>query len=162
LLDALGQLSQPPRLLIAGEFWEEETSYRGLIRQLSLEQHILIHNRYIPNEEIEPYFVAADALVLPYLSGSQSGVGMIALNYGVPIIATSIGGLAETVADGETGLIVPPADSAALAIAIERFFSEGLSKRFRAAMSKTRAHLSWDALIRIIEETSNDLKCRYS
>ena len=162
VLDALGQLSQPPRLLIAGEFWEEEALYRDLIRQLGLEQHVVIHNRYIPNEEIEPYFVAADALVLPYLSGSQSGVGMIALNYGIPVIATSIGGLAETVTHGETGLIVPPADSAALAAAIERFFREGLSEPFRAAMSQGRAHLSWDALIRIIEETCNDIKCRRS
>ena len=162
LLEALGQLSQPPHLLIAGEFWEEEASYRGLMRQLGLEQHILIHNRYIPNEEIEPYFVAADALVLPYLSGSQSGVGMIALNYGIPIIATSIGGLAETVTDDETGLIVPPSDSAALALAIERFFRDELSERFRVPISKTLVRLSWDALIRIIEETSNDLKYRHS
>ena len=162
VLDALGQLSQPPRLLIAGEFWEEEALYRDLIRQLGLEQHVIIHNRYIPNEEIEPYFVAADALVLPYLSGSQSGVGMIALNYGIPVIATSIGGLAETITHGETGLIVPPADSAALATAIERFFCEGLSEPFCAAMSQTRTHLSWDALIRIIEESSNDIKPRHS
>jgi len=158
LLDALGQLAQPPRLLIAGEFWEEEALYRNLIRQLGLEQHVFIHNRYIPNEDIESYFVAADALILPYLSGSQSGVGMIALNYDIPIIATSIGGLAETVTNGETGLIVPPADSTALAAAIERFFREGLSKPFRTAISQGRARFSWDALIRIIEETSNAIK----
>jgi len=155
-------LSQPPRLLIAGEFWEEEQLYRDLIRQLGLEQHVIIHNRYIPNEEIESYFVAADALALPYLSGSQSGVGMIALNYGIPVIATSVGGLAETVTHGETGLIVPPADSVALASAIARFFDEGLREPFRAAIAQARARLSWDALIRIIEETSNDIKCRRS
>ena len=162
LLDALGQLSQPPRLLIAGEFWEEEALYRDLIHQLGLERYVFIHNRYIPNEEIESYFVAADALILPYLSGSQSGVGMIALNFGIPIIATSIGGLAETVTHGETGFIVPPADSVALAAAIERFFREGLSEAFCAAISKERARLSWDALIRIIEETSDDIKCKRS
>jgi glycosyltransferase involved in cell wall biosynthesis len=162
LLDALGQLSQPPRLLIAGEFWEEEALYRDLIRKLGLEQHVFIHNRYISNEEIESYFVAADALILPYLSGSQSGVGMIALNYDIPIIATSIGGLAETITHGETGLIVPPADSVALAAAIERFFREGLSEPFSSAISQGRARLSWDALIRIIEETSNAIKCKRS
>lgn len=158
LFEALARLPEPPRLLIAGEFWEEEASYRDLIRQLGLERRVVIHNRYIPNEEIEAYFVAADALVLPYLSGSQSAVGMIALNYGIPVIATSIGGLAETVTHGETGLIVPPADSAALAAAIERFFRERLSEPFCAAMSERRADFSWDALIRIIEETSNDIK----
>jgi glycosyltransferase involved in cell wall biosynthesis len=162
LLDALGRLSQPPRLLIAGEFWEEEALYRDLIHQLGLERYVFIHNRYIPNEEIESYFVAADALILPYLSGSQSGAGMIALNFGIPIIATSIGGLAETITHGETGFIVPPADSAALAAAIERFYREGLSEAFSAAISKERARLSWDALIRIIEEISDDIKCKRS
>lgn len=162
VLEAMGQLSRPPRLLIAGEFWEEESLYRDLIRQLGLEQKVIIHNRYIPNEEIELYFAATDALVLPYLSGSQSAVGMIALNYGMPVIATSIGGLAETVTHGKTGLIVPPADSAALAAAIERYFREGLCKPFRAEISQERTLFSWDALIQIIEKASNDIKCRHS
>ena len=162
VFDALGQLSQPPHLLVAGEFWEEEAFYRDSIRQLGLDQHIIIHNRYIPNEEIEPYFMAADALVLPYLSGSQSAVAMIAMNYSIPVIATSIGGLAETITHGETGLIVPPADSVALAAAIEQFFHEGLRDPFSAAMSQTRARLSWGALIGIIEEISHDIKYKHS
>jgi glycosyltransferase involved in cell wall biosynthesis len=162
VLEAMGQLPKPPRLIIAGEFWEEEAFYRDLIRQQGLESKVIIHNRYIPNEEIESYFVAADVLILPYLSGSQSGVGMIALNYGVPVIATSIGGLAETVKHGETGLIVPPGDSNAIAVAIERYFREGLNKPFREAIFQGRAHLSWDALIRIIEDTSNDIKRGHS
>jgi glycosyltransferase involved in cell wall biosynthesis len=158
LLEALGQLEQPPHLLIAGEFWEEEALYCNLIRQLGLERCVIIHNRYIPNEQIEPYFVAADALMLPYLSGNQSAVGMMALNYGIPIIATSIGGLAETVTHNEIGLIVPPADSNALAAAIERFYRERLNELFRVAMPAAQTHFSWNALIRIIEETSNEIK----
>jgi len=158
VLEAMGQLTHPPCLLIAGEFWEDENLYRDLIRQQKLEQKVIIHNRYIPNEEIEPYFVAADAVILPYINGSQSAVGMIALNYGIPIIATSIGGLAETVRQGETGLIVPPADSAALAGAIEQYFGEQLSGPFRVAISEESSRLSWDALIRIIEELSDVIK----
>jgi glycosyltransferase involved in cell wall biosynthesis len=122
-----------------------------------LEQRVIIHNRYIPNEEVEPYFAAADALVLPYLSGSQSAVGMVALNYGLPVVATSVGGLTETVTHGETGLIIPPADSMALATAIGQFFGKGLGNPFRAAISQSRDRLSWEALIRIIEEISNEI-----
>jgi glycosyltransferase involved in cell wall biosynthesis len=162
LLEALGQLSQPPRLLIAGEFWENEAHYRNLIRQLGLEERVIIHNGYVPNEEIEHYFVSADALILPYLSSSQSGVGMLALNYGIPVIATSVGGFTETVTHDETGLIVPPADSVALAAAIARFYREGLREPFRAEMSQARMRFSWDALIRIVEETSNGIKCKGS
>ena len=117
----------------------------------------MIHNRYIPNEEIEKFFVAADALVLPYLSGSQSAVGMLALHHGVPVIATDVGGLSETVVHEQTGLIVPPRDSLALAEAIERFFSQRLGDGFRAAIGETRDRLSWSALIRLIEEMSREL-----
>jgi glycosyltransferase involved in cell wall biosynthesis len=157
LLDALAQLSRPVYLLVAGEFWEDEQSYREQIQRLGLQGHVIIQNRYIHNEDIEPFFAAADALVLPYLSGSQSGVGMVALNYGVPVIATAVGGLAETVIDGETGLIVPPADSAALAHAIDRFFQQNLGDLFRPTLVQERDRLSWAALIHIIEELSNEL-----
>ena len=157
LLDALASLPETPHLLVAGEFWEDEQPYREQIRRLGLEGRVTLHNRYINNEDIEPYFAAADALVLPYLSGSQSGVSMIAINYGLPVIATAVGGLAETITDGESGLIVPPGNSPALARAIERFFAEGLGDALRAGMAHSRERLSWAALIRIIEELSHEL-----
>jgi len=114
LLDALAGVSPSVQLVIAGEFWEGEQPYRALMAQHDLTDRVLIHNRYIRNEEVEKYFVAVDALVLPYLSDSQTDVAMTALHFGVPIISTSVGGLAETVKHGESGLIVPPADSAAM------------------------------------------------
>lgn len=157
LLDALAHTAVTAHLLVAGEFWEDEQAYRDQIRQLGLGQRVTLDNRYITNEQLEPYFAAADALVLPYLSGSQSGVGMTAVHYGLPVIATAVGGLAETITDGESGLIVPPGDAAALARAIDRYFQDGLETPMRAGMAQARARLSWAALIRIIEELSNEL-----
>lgn len=157
LLDALAHTSQPVHLLVAGEFWEDEQAYREQIARLGLGSRVTLQNRYIRNEDVEPYFVAADALVLPYLSGSQSGVGMIAINYGLPVIATAVGGLAETITDGESGLIVPPGDSAALARAIDRYVGGGMGEALRAGMAQARERLSWAALIRIIEELSHEL-----
>lgn len=157
LLDALANTTQPVQLLVAGEFWEDEQVYREQIARLGLEQRVIVHNRYITNEQLEPYFAAADALVLPYLSGSQSGVGMTAVHYGLPVIATAVGGLAETITDGESGLIVPPGDRAALTRAIDRYFNEQLADTLRAGMIQARARLSWAALIRIIEELSHEL-----
>lgn len=157
LLDALAQAEQPAHLLVAGEFWEDENAYREQIERLGLGQRVTLHNRYIANEAIEPYFAAADALVLPYLTGSQSGVAMTAIHYGLPVIASAVGGLAETVTDGESGLIVPPGNAAALARAIDRFYGENLGQRLRAATVQSRDRLSWAALIRIIEELSYEL-----
>lgn len=157
VLEALPQLPASVRLLVAGQFWEEEQSYRNLIGRLGLESRVIIHNRYVPNEEIEPYFVAADALVLPYLTGSQSAVGMVAVQFGLPIIATSVGGLAETINNGEIGLVVPAADSGALAAALERFFGENLGSVFRSRMPQAQERLSWAALIQLVEELSHDI-----
>jgi glycosyltransferase involved in cell wall biosynthesis len=157
LIEALAQVSSPVHLLIAGEFWEEEKDYHKLIRRYDLQKRVTVHNRYIPNEEIEVYFTAADVLVLPYLSGSQSGVSMLAWHYGLPIIATNIGGLPETIIQERTGLIVPPADVSALAQAIDRFFDEGLYTPFRSGIIEMRNRFSWTALVRIIEELSDKL-----
>ncbi|KPV49453.1 hypothetical protein SE17_32540, partial [Kouleothrix aurantiaca] len=156
-LDALAHTAVPAHLLVAGEFWEDEQAYRDQIRRLGLEQRVTLDNRYITNEQLEPYFAAANALVLPDLSGSQSGVGMTAVHYGLPVIATAVGGLAETITDGESGLIVPPGDAAALARAIDRYVQDDLETPMRAGMAQARARLSWAALIRIIEELSNEL-----
>jgi glycosyltransferase involved in cell wall biosynthesis len=157
LLQALSLVPPPAHLLIAGEFWEDEQEYRRLADELGLADRLTIHNRYVRNEEIEPYFAAANVLVLPYLSGSQSAVGMLAIHHGLPIIATTVGGLAETVRDGANGLIVPPADAEALAGAIRRYLEEGLEASMRAEAARARERLSWPALVAIIEEISHEL-----
>ena len=85
-------------------------------------------------------------VVLPYRSATQSGVTHVAYALGVPVITTDVGGLAETVRPGETGLVVPPADPAALAEAIVRYFAEGLGPRLRDGVRALQAAHSWDAL----------------
>ncbi|MCA1554283.1 MAG: glycosyltransferase, partial [Chloroflexi bacterium] len=157
LLDALARVSLPMHLLIAGEFWEDEQLYREQITRHQLSERVMIHNRYIANEEVERYFVAADAVALPYLSGSQSAVGATALHFGVPIITTSVGGLAETVKHKETGLVVAPADSAQLAAAIATCFGVGVLDTFRSQIARERERLSWPALIETIERLSRDV-----
>jgi glycosyltransferase involved in cell wall biosynthesis len=157
LLRALAQVPPPAHVLIAGEFWEDEQEYRRLVDELGLAERVTIHNRYIHNEAVEPYFAAANALVLPYLSGSQSAVGMLGMHYGLPIIASAVGGLDETVRDGANGLIVPRADAEALAGAIRRFIDEGLEGPMRLEAARVRERLSWPALVAIIEEISHEL-----
>jgi glycosyltransferase involved in cell wall biosynthesis len=157
LLEALAQLPEPPRLIVAGDFWEDERVYRAQIARLGLAERVIIHNRYIPNESVEPYFAAADALVLPYLSGSQSGVAMLAVHHGLPVIASDVGGLGETVRDGVSGLVVPRGNAAALAQAIRRFYDERLAEQFQAAIAEDAGRLSWAALIDKLEDVIHEL-----
>lgn len=75
---------------------------------------IVVVNRWIPDEEVAAYFRQGDLVVIPYSSASQSGVIPVAYTFKLPVVATAVGGLLEQVEPGQTGLLVPPEDSAAL------------------------------------------------
>jgi len=156
LLQALPEVVERvgARLLVVGEFWTDQGHYTTLIRNLGLEEHVTIINRYVPNEEVGLYFAAADVVVLPYVEATQSAVVPIAYSFHKPVITTDVGGLAEVVKDGETGLIVPPRDSAALTKAVIQYFENGLGSRFAPHIKAqvSEGAFSWDRLVQLIEE----------
>ena len=133
-------------LLVAGEFYDDQAPYRALALKAGGEPHVRILDRYLEDHEVEAVFRAADVAVLPYRSATQSGVTHVAYALGVPVITTDVGGLAETVAEGETGLVVPPEDPEALASAVVRFFEQRMGERLRAGIEALRRAHSWDAL----------------
>jgi glycosyltransferase involved in cell wall biosynthesis len=123
-----------------------------MVAELGVEDAVTFYNSYVPNEELGVYFSAADVVVLPYLEATQSGVVQVALGFEKPIIATSVGGMPEAVHEGETGLIVPPADSDALYKAILRYFDELLEGPFTENIRREKERDSWAPLIELIEE----------
>jgi glycosyltransferase involved in cell wall biosynthesis len=154
LIQALAEVRKeiPARLLVVGEFWEEERTYRDLVRQLGLEEAVIFQNTYVPNEEITRYFSASDVVVMPYLEATQSAVAQLAIGFEKPMIATSVGGMAEAIQDGQTGLIIPPANPSELASAILRYFREGLAEPFAANIRASKEVGSWMPLVHLIEE----------
>jgi len=124
-----------------------------------VEQSITFVNRYVPNEELKPYFDLADVVVLPYVSATQSAVAQLAFGFGKPVITTRVGGLHEVVQDGVTGLIVPPQDEVALADAVVRFYRDGLAGQMTLHVEQNRQQesFSWQALVRTIEEAQRQL-----
>jgi glycosyltransferase involved in cell wall biosynthesis len=154
LIQALALVREqlPAKLLVVGEFWEDERPYRELVDQLGLGTAIIFHNAYVPNDEMARYFSACDVVVMPYLEATQSGVAQLAIGFEKPMIATSVGGMAETIHDGQTGLIVPPSDVAALSAAILRYFNENLAEPFAANIRSDKDRGSWMPLVHLIEE----------
>ena len=144
-------------LLVVGEFWEDDRPYRELVRQLGLDTAVQFHNAYVPNDAVAAYFSAADVVAMPYLEATQSGVAQLAIGFERPMIATSVGAMADTVRHGETGLIVPPGDSAALAGAIVKFFKEGLAEPFTRRVKVSKESASWQPLVQLIEELAEPL-----
>jgi glycosyltransferase involved in cell wall biosynthesis len=139
-------------LLVAGEFYEDDAPYKDEVRRLGLENRVFWHDHYIANEDVGDFFSAADMVVLPYESATQSGIVQIAMNYGTPIVTTNVGGLPEVVKDGVMGYVVPPGDPKALAGAVTRFYRENREAEFRAGVERERARYSWDPLALALEE----------
>lgn len=143
-------------LVVAGEFYEKSDRYEALAKAAG-EGAVRMLSRYIPDDEVEALFRAADVTVLPYRSATQSGVTHVAYALGCPVIATRVGGIAETVRDGETGLTAPPEDPGALADAVVRFFEGRLGAAMAPHIAKLQAEHSWSALAGSTVDLVNEL-----
>jgi glycosyltransferase involved in cell wall biosynthesis len=141
-------------LMAVGEFYDNEKDYREHIASLGLDRDVHMISNYVPNEKVAEYFSAADVVVLPYNSATQSGIVQIAYNFNKPVIATDVGGLAEVVIDGVSGSIVPPESPQALAEAIIRFYRNNLEDKFSNGAAEEKKKYSWDNLVEAIEVLS--------
>jgi glycosyltransferase involved in cell wall biosynthesis len=105
-------------------------------------------NEYIPREEVPRLFQQASVVVLPYTEASQSAVIPLAYAFGKPVVASAVGGIPEVVDHGQTGLLVPPRDSDALAGAVINLLRNGETRRRmgQRALEKTKNELSWTSI----------------
>jgi len=135
------------RLFVVGEFYEDRGPYDALIEELNLNDRVRVVDRYVANEEVAGYFQAADLVLQPYRSATQSGIAQIAFAFGKPVLATAVGGLPEQIEDGVSGLLVPPGDHEALARATDRFFAEPeLRDTLSRGIADAAERFSWRAL----------------
>jgi D-inositol-3-phosphate glycosyltransferase len=157
LLDAIHKIpsSFPLKLLVVGEFYDDESTYRARIAELNLGSRVTVVSDYVPNSKVREYFSAADVVVLPYISATQSGIAQIAYNFNKPIIATDVGGLAEIVKDGLTGYVVPPERPDLLAQAIQRFYEKGSEEHFVAGVQQEKLQYTWENLVTAIEDLAH-------
>jgi D-inositol-3-phosphate glycosyltransferase len=137
---------RPVTLVVGGEFYEDPAPYRALAQAAGGEPVVRLLDRYLADDEVEALFKAADVVVLPYRSATQSGVTHVAYALGVPVIITDVGGLGETVKAEETGLVVAPENPRALADTVLRFFADDLGPRLRAGVEAVKQAHSWDVL----------------
>ncbi len=109
---------------------------------------------FIPDEETELYFKAADVVVIPYTSASQSGVLFLGYSFGLPVIATDVGSMKDDIVEGRTGLLCKARDSVDLARAIEGYFAGDMYKHLDERRQEIRDYAndrnSWDVVGDII------------
>lgn len=134
------------KLLVAGEFYEDKSQYLELIDKLNIKDNIIFIDKYIPNDEVKYYFCAADLVVQPYLSATQSGVTQIAYNFEKPVLVTNVGSLAEFVKHQKTGYVVSVSYNE-VANAIEDFFINNRELEFSKNIINEKHRFSWDYFV---------------
>ncbi len=140
----------PATLLVVGQFWKSERRELALIERLGIADCVQVRDEYVPNEDLPWIFGAADVAALPYRSASGSAVAQLALGFGRPVVATRVGSLPEVIEDGETGRIVPPGDSQALAEAILDALAPENLERYTANACRADERYTWDQLAQAV------------
>lgn len=155
------------RIYCVGDYWDGPAEFENQAKSLGTlfdeknPDHggVVIVSGYIPNEEVGMYFAAADLVVLPYESATQSGIVQIAYGFKKPCIVTNVGGLPEVVLDGKTGYIVPPKDPVAIAEKTIEFFTNksDLTEKFETEITEWRKVFDWSHMVETIEDLLNNL-----
>lgn len=148
LIDAFASLDDSFQLIVAGEVYGSFEKYEKQIEDHQLKDRVHIFNQYIDDNEVSPFFSAADVCILPYKSATQSGITGIANHFDLPIIATDVGGLKETITDGKTGLIVKRPESGLIAQTISAYFEGDKKSVFAANIREEKKENSWENFAR--------------
>lgn len=158
LLEAFSELGDEYFLIVAGECYGSFDKYQKIIDNNNLGNRILLQLEYLKDSEISPYFSAADVCVLPYRSATQSGIVGIAYHFGLPIIATDVGGLREVIEPYETGIIIDKTEPTLLSNAIQSFFQQNMAEQFIANVNKFGEKYNWDTLADGIVSFAEEIK----
>lgn len=148
LLDAMGKMHDKLpnlRLLIAGEFYEQEEVYRKQIADNGLIDKVIIRNEFIPDADLRLYFGAADLIVQPYKTATQSGVTQVAFHFEKPMLVTNVGGLGEIVHDHKMGYAVQP-NAESIAEAIIDYYENDRQEDYTQYLILEKEKYSWSIL----------------
>ena len=144
LIEAMDMLDDSYQLLIAGEIYGNFETYEKKINDSTAKNRIHLFTKYIADDSVSVYFSAADVCILPYKSATQSGITSIAHHYNLPIIATNVGGLKETIQHLKTGLIVETPTSTDIAASIKIYFEEEMKEALSLEIQKEKNENSWE------------------
>lgn len=146
LLEAMTLVKdQSIKLIIAGEYYDDPAKYQEWWQHPLLTNRLLLHTRFVSNEEVKYFVCAADCVIQPYRQATQSGVTPVAYHFNIPMIVTNVGGLPEMVPNDIAGLVCD-ANAESIANAIDAYFLKGKSY-FLPGLANEKKQLSWEVLV---------------
>ena len=140
-------------LLVAGEFYEDEQTYLEFINTHQLADNVIIKSDFIASDAVRYYFGAADAVVQPYRTATQSGISQLAYHFETPMIVTNVGGLSEIITNGKVGFVVEPTADA-IAQALIEFYKKDRDI-FLEGIKDEKKRFSWKNMTDAILEMSD-------
>jgi glycosyltransferase involved in cell wall biosynthesis len=143
------------KLLIAGEFYENEKQYRELIEGSGIKDQLILKTGFIPDSEVKYYLCASDAVIQPYRNATQSGVTPLAYHFEKPMIVTNVGGLPSLVPHEKAGFVEEP-EPYAISDGILKFY-QLCENFFIPHLRSEKQKYSWTNMVSTIIELSNDL-----
>jgi glycosyltransferase involved in cell wall biosynthesis len=146
----LDKSGQGIKLMVAGEFYEDEKAYGEQIERLGIKDSLILRTDFIPDSEVKYYLCAADVVIQPYRNATQSGVTPLAYHFEKPMIVTNVGSLPTLVPHEQVGLVCEP-EPASLAAAITRYFELG-EQHFIPHLRSEKEKYSWHNLVKTILE----------
>jgi len=142
------------KLIVAGEFYNNADQYFELEKELKLQGEVIWHTDFIPDSEVKYYFCAADIIVQPYKSATQSGVTQIAYHFEKPMLVTDVGGLSEIVPHGKVGYTVN-ANENDIADALIDFFENNKNSDFIENILQEKEKYTWSKMTDTINSLTN-------
>ena len=149
LLQAMGDeriRQMKVKLIVAGEFYNNADQYHELEEKLGIKEQLVWHSEFVPDSEVKYYFNAADIVVQPYKSATQSGVTQIAYHFEKPMLVTDVGGLKEIVPDGKVGYVTE-VDPKHIASALVDFFENDRHDAFVQNIQVEKQKYSWSRMV---------------
>jgi glycosyltransferase involved in cell wall biosynthesis len=140
------------KLLIAGEFYEDEKPFLELIKIGQLETNVILKTNFIPDSEVKYYLCSGDCILQPYRNATQSGVTPLAYHFERPMIVTNVGGLPSLVPHQKSGLVCEP-NPKSIADAILQFYQLG-ENYFIPHLREEKKKYLWKNLVSAIMELS--------
>ena len=144
-------------LVVAGEFYEDPEHYEAMIKELGLEGTVLLHNRFIPEDDVKYYFSAADIVAQTYITATQSGVTQIAYNFDVPMLVTNVGGLPEIVPHEKVGYVCEK-EPRKIADSLCDFFQNNRYEEFSVNVAEEKKRFEWPTFVKGVLQLHSELK----
>ena len=133
------------KLIVAGEFYTSSKPYLDLIEKHQLGDRVILHDKFVADDDVKYYFGIADIIVQPYKTATQSGVTQIAYHFEKAMLVTNVGGLAEIVPHRKVGFVVEP-DPKEIAEALNEFYDKKLEAEFQKNILKEKEKYAWSKL----------------